>query len=161
MADIAYRPFSRGISTPVGASQGTPLIAPQIKPTFYEWLEINGEEVFEVGTVVTNGGSSDNVYTVPKGYTFFLTHCLLSQYCNGAVGGAGVFQGGLSTYKRGILYIMCNGAINQKSHIQRDFPFPMRFEAGEIIELGNVSPNNFMSCIIWGFIVKNSILTTL
>jgi len=127
-------------------------------PSFYEWLEWNGEEIHEAGGLITNGGAEDWMYEIPAGKTFFLTYASIENYNTVDILPAGITSGWLGTVWRSILSIMANGKEGAKYKIQKYFPIPMRFISGEKIKLNNCSVGVYTHARITGFLVDTKIL---
>jgi len=141
MEELAYK----GVG-----SQAIPYTA--VKPTyaasFYEKLKEGGKEVIINGSTAT---TSSLMYTVPDGYTYFVTSAqLIHSNANAAVRQAYVsFGAGVQ-----IIRILTNQEIRE---ISVSFPLPLKINQNLGIYLKQSVALDEAHCIITGFLVKNDI----
>jgi len=114
------------------------------------WIAKHREQVskYKYATAV---GAVD-VYTVPKGFTFYLFSFHMNVVCDGAGGNFFCVSeiGCLSHPYFGML--SSNSSIVGNVSVSNDFSIPLKFNQGEIIKLVNGSLNTTTSCSISGWL---------
>jgi len=106
----------------------------RFKPTFYEWLFSNGQEIIK--TTATNGV----FYTVPDNYDLYITYirCCVTEDGTGAVGttytSGLIAKGSLGFASLMALGVQGGTKTNENAHVSLIHPIHLR--AGDTIELG-------------------------
>ena len=124
--------------------------------TFFEFVSKEGTQINERANRVSQGTTA--IYIVPERHIFFLMSANLSSFCDG--GGVAGTQGGstISTDQFStILTTFDDRGIVSHQTVSTQFPYGLKFEGGEVINLGiNVDDTQAFGSI-QGFEIKKEI----
>jgi len=126
------------------------------KPTFMEWASDKFEQRIEQAERLNTVGTT-TVFTVPEGFTMFLTNASCSVSCNGlgtsGFGGAG----NLIIANEVCLKAATDDGNASQSQFTWNFMMPFKLNSGETVRLFNNSIRNQTLASIVGFLVPNKI----
>lgn len=146
--EIVYKPVEK--VKKIFQTSGT-YAPPKFMPTYLEWLRRKGERVIQGGSVTVAGTYA--TYTVPKGYTFFLTNAILGidDSAVDRINAILLLEGSSGTRK----FMSVSAEANTSQHITQNFSPPLELIEGEQI-LTSFLANALITYSIVGFLVKNS-----
>lgn len=142
--DVAYKPSEK--IKPIYA--GGTLTAPKFMPSLYEWLSSKGLQVIKHG----NTTGTLTLYTVPVGFTLFVSSVWLSQV--GTAGGN--LRYGKLEVPSDIELISTNIKLESSNSTQAlSYKIPVKIQENKIIRLLTPSSDTNLRAGFTGFIVKN------
>jgi len=126
-----------------------PFFTPEIKyiKTWTEWSSANRLQALAYGGSSSSGTAT--IYTIPTGYTFFMTHAWLSIVCTATSNSAGLL---LSQY--GFARISgIRGNVTTKPVDARDIEFsmPVKMDAGQKVQV-DFNGNGSFECSVFGWL---------
>lgn|SRR4030043_836121 len=128
---------------------------PKFYPSLYEWLNYKGISIIKYAI------GSAGIYTIPEGYTFFLTNACVSSasYANS--------NSGMSAYIKidNAYFLACTastGVAPSTSSANQAFnlTIPLKINERSVISLVQSAACNYSYASIVGFLVKNSDLVS-
>ena len=150
MEDIAYKP----IETVKKIYPGGQFTPPKFTPTFLEWLYMRGQ--IKSGNFGGNFASTWNCYTVPDGYSFFLTSVWAT------LSGTGADRVRHHTFYVDKYYIYTSRIYFSGIcvNVLRDFNLPIRINENCSLRFTDYNGNCEYGFGYHGFLVKNSDIPT-
>ena len=132
----------------------TPASTQEYRETFSEYIARVGEFTSPVATTTF---LPTTLYTVPKGYTFFIFNATLGQHVQSGYA-TGNLQCYILTDQKRILTLWLRTEMGlEQAHIERSFPVPIKIK-----ENSNIYLSTALGDSIWGgvsgYLVPNSVL---
>ena len=138
----------------VSQQYNTPASTQDYQETFSEYVARVGEFTSPVATTTF---LPTTLYTVPKGYTFFIFNATLGQHVQ-----SGYATGNLECYiwvnQRRLLTLWLRTEMGmEQAHIERSFTVPIKVKENTVISLSTVLGDDIWGGVS-GFLVPNSVL---